>query len=77
MRISIDYSKCTSPLDCAKCAVACGEAVFVMKPAKIEKFKETKSQDYRLYALYESLCTACMDCVNVCPVKALEIKEVA
>lgn len=77
MQITIDYSRCRSPLDCAKCAVACPEAVFVMKPTKIEKFKETRSDDYRLFALYDMMCTGCMRCVDVCPENALEIKKVA
>lgn len=76
MQINIDYTKCTSPLDCAKCMEVCPEAVFVAKPAKIEKFKETPSSDYKLYSIYESLCTGCMDCVEVCPAGALEIKGV-
>lgn len=77
MRIIIDYTKCTSPLDCARCAIACPEAVLVMKPVKIEKFKETESNHYKLYGIYESLCTGCMECVNVCPVHAIEIKKIA
>lgn len=77
MQIIIDYSKCTSPLDCARCLKACPEAVLVAKPVKVEKFKETESNNYKLYAIYESLCTGCLECVNVCPVRALEIKRVA
>jgi NAD-dependent dihydropyrimidine dehydrogenase PreA subunit len=77
MQINIDYTRCTSPLDCAKCAQVCQEAVFVMKPTKIEKFKETMSGDYKLFALYDMMCTGCMECVKVCPVGALEIKSVA
>jgi len=77
MHITIDYSKCTSPLDCAKCAQTCKEAVFIMKPIKIEKFRETNSTNYRLYPLYESLCTGCLECINVCPVQAIEIKNIS
>ncbi len=77
MQIIIDYSKCTSPLDCARCLKACPEAVLADKPVKIEKFKETESKNYKLFPIYESLCTGCMECVNVCPEKAIVIQKVA
>ncbi|HEY4715916.1 MAG TPA: ferredoxin family protein [bacterium] len=77
MQIVIDYSKCISPLDCAKCLEICSEAVFIIKPMKVEKFKETSAGDYKLFPVYDSMCNGCTDCVKVCPVSAIEIKQLA
>jgi len=72
-KINIDGAKCVSPLECGKCLRICPQAIFSVRPAKLEKFKE--SSEYILYAPYRANCTMCNECVQVCPTKAIEIGE--
>ena len=75
-KISIDHTKCTIPFDCKKCLQLCPQGVFWVLPVKNVKFKETDKKEpgaWRLIAQYRAFCTACGDCVNVCPAKALTV----
>jgi len=71
--ITIDHQKCTSPLECRACMIACPTAVLVARPTKVEKFKEADPRDFRLYAAYRPACTGCFDCVRACPVGAIGV----
>lgn len=72
--IEIDRDKCTKPYDCKICLQICPEAVFMVQPNKIEPYKETNPEDYKLVATWRDKCVACMDCVKSCPNDALKIK---
>ncbi len=74
--IEIDHAKCTVPFDCKKCLVACPQAIFQVHPVKVERFIETDKKEagaYRLSVFYLDRCSACGDCVQVCPVNALKV----
>jgi len=74
--VQIDYSKCTTPFNCKKCLQVCPQAVFSVGTTKIERFKETDKTEpgaYRLVPMYRHKCTACNDCVEVCPQNALKV----
>lgn len=75
-KIEIDHTKCTVPFDCKKCLRICPQAIFQVHAIKVERFKETDKKEtgaYRLAVFYLDHCTACGDCVGVCPVNALKV----
>ena len=76
-KITIDYSKCTTPFDCKRCLRTCPNAVFMVWAVKSERGKETDKEEpgaYRVAPWFRDRCTGCMDCVKVCPVKAITVK---
>ncbi|MDP2952984.1 MAG: 4Fe-4S dicluster domain-containing protein [Chloroflexota bacterium] len=75
-RIAIDYSRCTTPFDCKKCLLTCAPAVLRLDTIKVERGKETDRREpgaYRIEPYFRDRCTACMDCVKVCPVAAISV----
>ncbi|MBI4308004.1 MAG: 4Fe-4S binding protein [Chloroflexi bacterium] len=75
-KIAIDASRCTTPFDCKRCLRICPQAVFCVFPRKQVRGQETNKQEagsYELQAFYRDKCTACMKCVEVCPVQALAV----
>ena len=79
-KISIDYTKCTTPFDCKKCLQICPQGVFWVLPVKNVKFQETDAKEpgaWKLTVQYRVLCTDCGRCVEVCPVDALTITTIA
>ncbi len=75
-KIEIDHTKCTVPFDCKKCLRTCPQAIFQVNPIKVERFRETDKKEpgaYRLGVFYLDRCSACGDCVQVCPVNALKV----
>jgi NADH-quinone oxidoreductase subunit I len=79
VKIEVNYERCQTPFDCKKCLVICPQAVFVVGAVKVERFKETDPKEpgaYQLTPFYLDKCTACGDCVNVCPQDALKISTV-
>ena len=74
--ITIDHTKCVTPFDCKKCLRICPQAIFEVNPIKVERLKETDKKEpgaYQLGVWYLDKCTACGDCVEVCPVGALKV----
>lgn len=76
MQITIDSNRCQVPIECRKCAIICPQAVFRFMPAKVERFKPTEAKDWVLYVGFRAACVGCMDCVKVCPEKAIRVKVV-
>jgi NADH-quinone oxidoreductase subunit I len=72
--IAIDRQRCPVPLDCRKCITICPQAVFELIPTNLRRFEEVARQDWVLRVRYRPDCVACMDCVKVCPQKALKVK---
>ena len=72
--INIDRERCTTPFDCKRCLRVCPPAVFVVFATKMIKGVELDKKEQGNYAvlpLYRDKCTACMKCVDVCPVEAI------
>ena len=75
-RIDIDHTRCTTPFDCKQCLQSCTQGVFWVLPVKNVKFKETDAKEpgaWKLFVQYRAMCTACGQCVEVCPVAALTV----
>jgi ferredoxin len=76
LKIDIDHQKCITPYDCKLCLQKCPQAVFQVKPIKVEKFKETDKKEpgaWKLFTPFADKCTGCNICVDICPVNALTI----
>ena len=74
--IYIDYDKCTTPFDCKICLRKCPQSCFEANPTYVQKFFETDKKvqhSFRVTPFYVDKCTMCMDCVNLCPVKAITV----
>lgn len=76
--INIDYTKCgekgnTDPRECGICLRVCDPAVFLMhQPLGVEQ-DPYDPQLWRITAVWLSLCTRCMKCVEKCPEKAITV----
>ena len=79
-KITIDYALCgdgvgADPRRCGACLRACGPAVFLMHETldavEPDPFDPKK---WRITVLWPTLCTRCMGCVEVCPVKAITVR---
>ncbi len=76
-KISIDYTKCgekaRDPRTCTNCLKVCDPAVFLMhQPLKVEQ-DPYDPQLWRITAVWLSLCTRCLRCVEACPEKAIAV----
>jgi NADH-quinone oxidoreductase subunit I len=72
--ININRERCTTPFDCKRCLRVCPPAVFVVFATKMIKGVELDKKEpgnYAVSAMYRDKCTACMKCVDVCPVNAI------
>ncbi len=77
VEITIDYTKCTDPMNCAKCQKVCAASVFVQKPLYIRERNGPvvpSKNNWQLVPTEERFCTYCMDCVKVCPENAITIR---
>ena len=78
-KIIIDYMKCgdgvgVDPRECTKCLKICEPALFLMHETLGVEDDPYDPQLWRVTALYPSLCTKCMKCVEVCPEQAIQVK---
>ena len=78
-RIIIDYTKCgdgvgIDPRECTKCLKICEPALFLLHETLGVEDDPYDPQLWRVTALYPSLCTKCMKCVEVCPEQAIQVK---
>ena len=74
--ISINRERCTTPFDCKRCLRVCPPAVFVVIAPKMLKGVELDKKEpgnYAVLPMYRDKCTACMKCVDVCPVDAITV----
>ena len=74
--ITIDRERCTTPFDCKRCLRVCPPAVFAVYAAKMIRGMELDKKEpgnYLLVPAYRDKCTACMKCVEVCPVDAITL----
>lgn len=78
-KITIDYTKCGTeggidPWDCSKCLHTCDPAVFLKhKDLKIKEEDPYNPKHWKITAVWLSLCTRCMKCIEVCPEKAISV----
>ncbi|MFW9922643.1 MAG: 4Fe-4S binding protein [Candidatus Thorarchaeota archaeon] len=78
-KIEINYSLCgdglgIDPRDCAKCLQICSPAIFLLHETfGVQEENPFDPQLWRVTPVYLSLCTKCMKCVEICPVKAITI----
>ncbi|MHA1144550.1 MAG: 4Fe-4S dicluster domain-containing protein [Candidatus Helarchaeota archaeon] len=79
MKIKITISKnCTDAGNCEKCLQVCPEGVFLLVPhGKYvpEKLKDVETLKYSVAPRFKENCTACLLCVEACPVGAITIKN--
>jgi NAD-dependent dihydropyrimidine dehydrogenase PreA subunit len=78
-KITIDYTKCGTnggidPRECSKCLYICDPAVFLCHQDLDLVEKEENQLDpqfWKITAVWPSVCTRCMKCVNLCPENAI------
>lgn len=74
--IKIDQQRCLTPFACKRCIQACPTAVFGVFETKMVRMEETDKYEpgnYRLRVIYRDKCSACNQCVDVCPENALTV----
>jgi len=74
--IKIDRSRCQTPFACKRCLQVCPTAVFGVYETKMVRMEETDPLEpgtYRLAVIYRDKCSACGQCVEVCPEDALTV----
>jgi formate hydrogenlyase subunit 6/NADH:ubiquinone oxidoreductase subunit I len=76
-KITIDYTKCggetVDPRACSTCLKVCDPAVFLMhQPLNLEQ-DQYNPQLWQITAVWLSLCTRCLRCVDACPVDAITV----
>ncbi|HUT81103.1 MAG TPA: 4Fe-4S dicluster domain-containing protein [Candidatus Bathyarchaeia archaeon] len=78
-KIKIDYSICgdgykVDPRNCGKCLRICPPALFLLhQTLGVEQKNPYDPEVWRITPLYPSLCTRCLECVGICPEKAITI----
>ncbi len=73
MDIKIDHSKCETPVNCRKCLQICPLCVFKLHPTKIKRFEMIPPENWELHISFPDLCSGCMECVQVCPERAIKV----
>ncbi len=75
-RIDVNRDLCLTPFDCKRCLRVCPAAVFTVFAVKMIRGVELDKAapgNYALFPRYRDKCTACMKCVEACPVNAITI----
>ncbi|MFX1573941.1 MAG: 4Fe-4S binding protein [Promethearchaeota archaeon] len=79
-KIKIDYSKCgpegkVDPRACGRCLNVCDPCVFLLhEDLKYEEENVYDPQHWKITAVWPSVCTRCLKCVEVCQEKAIKVK---
>ena len=73
MKIEWDNSKCPDPRDCHKCLNACPQGVFTTYP-RDGRGPGKEAGDWVLLPSFQSLCTGCRICEDICPQNAITVK---
>jgi len=71
-RIKIDYFKCRDPENCRKCLAVCTPGVLNLT-FRDEDYHDPK--DWIILPVFYQLCDFCKKCVEICPEKAITIKN--
>ncbi len=72
--ITIEQDKCISPMKCGKCLQICPTVVLLSVPGYNQKFRECSYDDFTVIVHNRPACTACMKCVEVCPVDCIDVQ---
>lgn len=70
----MDGEKCLLPRECRRCLELCPEFVFMTYPLK-RRMPFRKAGDWIIVPVHQTLCTACMICVNSCPEGAITVVD--
>jgi len=73
MNIEIDCRACDSPLECLQCVRQCPEAVFGAYP-RGRRERGVPPSKWTVLPMFLSRCMACMNCVHLCPARAISVK---
>ncbi len=71
--VIVNPALCTNPKDCLLCFRSCSSKLFAYDPGTADP--QTRADQLpRVLCHMPELCTLCMQCVEVCPQKAITIK---
>ncbi len=72
--IAVTDEKCPDPLSCRKCLLVCsGHVLGLGTDVGVQKFRETDPGHFVVRGVRVDLCTACLDCVEICPQDAIRV----
>jgi ferredoxin len=72
--IEVDDSKCSDPLRCRLCLLACPTRVLgTGTNVAPQKYQETHLSHFIVRGVRPQFCTACQKCVVVCPHGAISV----
>ncbi|MBE0481514.1 MAG: 4Fe-4S binding protein [Dehalococcoidia bacterium] len=69
----MDNRTCNDPLSCRVCLDRCPERVFGAYP-RGRRERGTAARDWMVFAIFPSECTGCMQCVTLCPRRAITVR---
>jgi len=73
VQIAINRDKCKLPMNCRKCVQVCPQCVYKVYLTRIDKGKVMPMDAWGLAMWFPDQCRGCLECVRVCPEKALEL----
>ena len=74
IEITINHDKCKTPIKCRMCLQICPQCIFKLHPTNIKKFEEIPPEHWELHIAYPGLCAGCMECVKICPERAIRVR---